>query len=176
MSIGDVLLDASGNRMLDAAGNVMLDDGAGNACCCGSGGGGNTTQPPACDCAQLGTLSSAYHAAPSSFASCPQCDTTCTGGSVWDGALSNGGGAVCQWTNSHTCDTTSDGLELTVFLTLVTTEGSICFWRLEVYCQQDGSYVLIWRGEKYTGGTPAGAYPQVVIDGCAAGPASVTVS
>jgi len=176
MSAGDVLLDAEGNRMLDVGGNVMLDDGAGNVCCCGNGSGSGTL-PPACDCAQLGTLSTSYHAAPAGFAACPQCDTPCSiAGEVWDGSLSNGGGDICQWGNSHSCDTTTDGLQLNVFLTLVTNEGDNCFWRLEVYCQQAGNYVLIWRGEKHTGGTPVGDYPQIIIAGCADGPASVTVS
>ena len=48
-------------------------------------------------------------------------------GSGWDGTLTNGGGQSCQWVNSHTCDTTSDGLQLNAFLTLVTTEGTACF-------------------------------------------------
>jgi len=175
MSAGDRLLDASGNRILDSAGNVMLDNGAGNTCCCGNGGG--PAQPPACDCAQHGTLASSYHASPASFAACPQCDTPCVvPGNAWDGVLSNGGNDGCQWSNSHTCDTTTDGLQLSAFLTLVTSEGAACFWRLEVYCQQDGSNVLIWRGEKRSGSTPMGDYPQVVIMGCSSGPESVTVS
>ena len=149
MNTGDILLDTNGNRILDSSGNVMLDDGAGQHLLLRQRQQGRVNR---------------HHATAGSLARWPapimlrrlishrvQCDTPCqVSGEVWDGALTNGGGATCQWINSHTCDTTSDGLQLNAFLTLISTEGSTCFWRLEVYCLQAGSNVLIWRGEKHT--------------------------
>lgn len=161
-----------GKFLVTATGYAVADE-----CCC------ETAAP--CECPESG-LSDYYRLADYTDGDLTGCET-CTdvtgvpGFAPWDGGFERWyplGVGACVWSSVITFSGTMPSISgkagmyiynplpnAAQYIELVTSGDPDCYWRLTIGCTDgSGNIVIMWRGTKSTGDTPAGTYTR--DEGC----------